>query len=343
VEPWSADEWDGEDQSRAQAWRAQWVDRRDALGQSQWPQVRRAEQVALGQGFVLTTAQARAAGVDRAMARSLIRRRLWSVPRYGTLAVVSVGPNRRARLALAATATALTRPGSVISLESAAILHGLPVRTDPPTPVLSIDPKTRPRAATSTVRMLGVTVEPADRIDWFGVPVTTVTRTVSDVSRHDRRGGLVVADAALTERLATLNELRAGTARCAHWAGARSAHWVVAHADRLAESPLESLTRACLLIGGLPKPQLQAVIQDADGNIGRVDMLWREQRVIVEVDGRLKYNRPRDIWNEKKRQDRLARAGYQVERVINDDVIADEARLVARVRRALVAGGWTST
>ncbi len=201
--------------------------------------------------------------------------------------------------------------------------------------MLSIDPITRPRAATSTVRVLGVTVESADWIDWFGVPVTTVARTVSDVSRQDRRGGLIMADAALAERLATLDELQTAVDRCARWAGARSAQWVLAHADRLAESPLESLTRACLLIGGLPAPQLQAVIRDGDGPIGRVDMLWREQRVIVEVDGRLKYNRPRDVWNEKKRQDRLARAGYRVERVINAEVVEDEARMVARVRRAL--------
>jgi very-short-patch-repair endonuclease len=336
--------WDGEDLSRAQAWRAQWADRRDALGRStvsSGPEVRRAERIALQQGFVLTTAQARDAGVDRALVRRLLRRREWSVPRHGTLAVVNVGADRRARITLAATAAALVRPGSVISHESAATLFGLPVRADPAVPVLSIAP--RSRASTPTVRLWNVTVPSTDRASWYGVPITTIARTVADIARQDRGGALVVADAALAERLVTIDDLQAAATLCARWPGGRSAQWVVAHADRLAESPLESLTRACLLIGGLPKPELQVRIRDADGLIGRVDLLWREQRVIVEADGELKYRGPRDLWNEKKRQDRLIRTRHQVERVTNDDIVGAEARLVARIRRALIEGGWTPT
>ncbi len=290
---------------------------------------------------MLTTTQARDAGVDRALVRRLLRRREWSVPRHGTLAVVNVGADRRARVALAAAAAALVRPGSVISHESAAILFGLPVRIDPFVPVLSVARRTR--ASTPTVQLWNITMASTDRTSWYGAPVTTIARAVADIARHDRGGALVVADAALAERLVTIDQLRAAAALCAGWPGGRSVQWVVAHADPLAESPLESLTRACLLIAGLPKPELQVRIRDADGLIGRVDLLWREQRVIVEADGELKYRAPRDLWNEKKRQDRLIRTRHQVERVTNDDIVGDEVRTIARIRRALVEGGWAPT
>src|SRR5450755_3991769 len=91
--------WAGERLSRAQAWRAEWAFRREALDDSLSPELRRAARVAVEQGFVITVAQARAAGVERAQVRRLVRLRDWSVQRRGTLAVVGVGTHRRSQAA----------------------------------------------------------------------------------------------------------------------------------------------------------------------------------------------------------------------------------------------------
>jgi very-short-patch-repair endonuclease len=178
---------------------------------------------------------------------------------------------------------------------------------------------------------------------WYGVALTSVARTVVDLARADRGAGLAAADAALAERLTSRDALRAAAARCSGWPGNASARWVADHADPLAESPLESLTRACLMTGGLPRPQLQAVIRDELGFVGRVDLLWPVHRVIVEADGRVKYQQPRDVWNEKRRQDRLVRLGYRVERVTWADVVDHPHRTVGWVRDALEAASRSTS
>jgi hypothetical protein len=87
--------------------------------------------LAAGQGFVLTAAQARTAGLSRQHARTLARRGTWIVPARGILAPVDVRDDdrhlaSRRRHALEAAAAALTHPDHVVSGRSAAVLHGLP-------------------------------------------------------------------------------------------------------------------------------------------------------------------------------------------------------------------------
>jgi very-short-patch-repair endonuclease len=88
---------------------------------------------------------------------------------------------------------------------------------------------------------------------------------------------------------------------------------------------------------GLPAPRPQARISDADGVIARVDLLFEEQRTILEVDGKLKYVDPDDdqvLWREKKREDRLREAGYEVVRVTWADLMYHPERVRARLLAA---------
>jgi hypothetical protein len=100
----------------------------------------------------------------------------------------------------------------------------------------------------------------------------------------------------------TPTELTETTRRGTGWPGARTAREVVGLASGLAESPLESLLRLCVVDAGLPQPQLQVPIDDpADGWWCRVDMLWPEQRVVLEADGKIKYTGA-ELWREKRRE-----------------------------------------
>ena len=106
-------------------------------------------------------------------------------------------------------------------------------------------------------------------------------------------------------------------------------------ADGRAESVLESLTRLCFIVHGLPAPQLQSWIY-ACGRRYRVDMFWPKARVIVEVDGLLKYRDRADaLVAEKRRQENLERAGHRVIRVLWDDVVNHPAETARRVATAL--------
>jgi hypothetical protein len=230
----------------------------------------------------------------------------------------------------------LVRPGSVVSHLSAAAVHGLPLLGDVRRPTLTAQPAER-TCARDHIRVHVAALAATEVEDWFGIAVTTVARTVVDVARS--RGvadGLVAADAALHERLLTQEALCAAANGVTGWPGAAAARRVAALAEPLTESPLESLTRLCLADGGLPAPEAQAWVAVADGRRYRVDLLWRERRVVLEADGRLKYEqRSSALWEEKRRQERIERAGYRVVRVNWADVVHRPAETVARIRTAL--------
>jgi very-short-patch-repair endonuclease len=72
----------------------------------------------------------------------------------------------------------------------------------------------------------------------------------------------------------------------------------------------------------------------ADGWWCRVDMLWPEQRVVLEADGKIKYANA-ELWREKRRQLRLERLGYRVVRAIWADVMVDPHPLMEHLRTYL--------
>jgi very-short-patch-repair endonuclease len=295
--------------------------------------------LAATQGYVLSRAQAMAAGVPPSTVRRLVRRGSWQRVRYGVLAIVGTDGGsglieQRRRHALDAAAGALIRPDHVVSARSAAVLHGLPVRRLPESAELTARPvRSGGRTAALLVREAAL---PARQVtDWFGVPTTSVARTVADLSRHDPRDGGMAADAALRESLTTRRELSGVIDGCAGWPGVRSARLIRDLADPRAESPLESLVRLEIRTSQLPPPDLQVEIRVA-GRTYRVDFLWRRQRLVLEADGRGKYTGD-ELWAEKRRELALTRAGYRVERVVWADLGRGWPAVAARLRSVLAA------
>jgi very-short-patch-repair endonuclease len=111
---------------------------------------------------------------------------------------------------------------------------------------------------------------------------------------------------------------------------------VVALADGRTQSPLESLTRLCLIDAGLSQLEPQSPIDTERGTYS-VDLLLLGTRVIVEADGRLKYRKDDALWREKLRQEAIERADYRVVRVTWDDVVRRPDETIRRVRNALSA------
>jgi hypothetical protein len=222
----------------------------------------------------------------------------------------------RRRCAVAASAAVLGRPGHVVSGRSAALLHGLPLFRLPPSPeVTDREQNGLGRRAMSHVH--GAAIADRDVGDWFGVPVLTVARTLVDLGRHDRRDAIMAVDAALREGLVGRDDIGTALEQAAGWPGVRQAREVLALGDPRAESPLESLARLVLRDDGFPPPDLQRWI-GAD----RVDMLFEPQRLVLEIDGLDKY-RLTTLGEEKKRERRLRRAGFRVERLTWDELTRD--------------------
>ncbi|WP_130386777.1 hypothetical protein [Kribbella sp. VKM Ac-2569] len=113
-------------------------------------------------------------------------------------------------------------------------------------------------------------------------------------------------------------------------------------ANPLSESVGESRFRVLLANHGLPTPELQVEIRDADGRlIGRVDFLLGGV-LIVEFDGAMKYgeNAADAVLAEKWREDRLRERGYGVARVGGGDLNHphETAERLWRALRAHAAG-----
>ena len=52
-----------------------------------------------------------------------------------------------------------------------------------------------------------------------------------------------------------------------------------------------------------------------------MDMCWPDRRLVVEADGRKKYQGAEDLWKEKRRQDRIESQGWTVLRVSYGDMM----------------------
>jgi hypothetical protein len=176
----------------------------------------------------------------------------------------------------------------------------------------------------------------------FGLPVTTAARTVLDLATSlTFPEGVVAADSALHQGLTTVAELWHVAGECRHRRGGDQAARVADFVDGLAESPLESLARVVFADGGLPPPKLQVPITSAERQfIGRVDFLWPEFKVVVEVDGAAKYDldpqRARtELWRDKA----LRRAGYEVIHFSWAEITRQPEQVIAAIWAALRARG----
>jgi len=206
--------------------------------------------------------------VDEAAVRRELRRGGWWLPRRGVIAVLP--RDRDVAAHLAATAAVRARRHHVISHRSAALLHGLELISAPRRPELSA-----PHGAYSHTSRDGhvrtAWLEPEDVDRWWGAPVVSVARTIVDLARTDAASGLVALDGALRDGVVDLVDVIAALDRAGPLPGTVTARAVLPHGSPLAESALESLTRWCLVSGGVPAPELQVVLVDPSAWIHRVN------------------------------------------------------------------------
>lgn len=271
----------------------------------------------------------------------LVRAGTWTRCRKGAFletASLPSDPYERDRtLAVArllAVARCTTTPHAFSHL-SAALLWGLPVVGADRR--VHLTQATRPSGthADDVVRHVGL---PDEVVRVAGLPVTSLARTAADCARTlPGPQALVVLDAAL----------RAGAARDAvgeilgdRRRGAARARAVLPWADDGAESAGESLARAALLAIGLPAPTTQLEVLTADGRIW-ADLGWEAWRLLVEYDGRSKYERGHaSLLREKRREDLVRDCGWRILRLTAADLrdpLLLRRRVVAQLPRHALA------
>jgi hypothetical protein len=148
---------------------------------------------------------------------------------------------------------------------------------------------------------------------------TTAARTVVDCSLTlPFDAAVVIADQALNKGSTTLPQLEAILKSLGRRKGVGQARRVLAAADPGAGSPGETLLRIILTQAGI-EVESQVELFDKLGQfLGRVDLVVKGFPVVIEFDGRAKYQLGGDIeqahWEEKCRHDDLENAGYIVRR-----------------------------
>lgn len=171
-----------------------------------------------------------------------------------------------------------------------------------------------------------------------GEPVTVPARTVVDTACIlPFEASVVIADGFLREGLVTPGGLLDMLESMRDCPGSRNAGRVVEFADGRSESVGESRARVVMDAAGLPRPELQVTLETGD----RADFLIAKYRTVVEFDGKQKYGRllgPGDdpaevVWREKRREDRLREAGYEVVRIVWSE-LTKVGLIGRRVRRA---------
>ena len=170
-----------------------------------------------------------------------------------------------------------------------------------------------------------------------GIPATSLPRTLVDlVARSSFGAGLVLVEAALRGDPTLTIELTRELSRRIPRRGAGNVRGVLAVADVLSESVLESHARALWISAGLPPPTQQAVIRREGRFVARVDFLWDDARLVVEVDGMGKYDDPNALRDEKRRQNELVALGYTVLRFTWSDILDRPDHVVAHIHRFMI-------
>jgi very-short-patch-repair endonuclease len=169
--------------------------------------------------------------------------------------------------------------------------------------------------------------------------VTTLERTVVDCAMMLRyRQALILVDHAL--RLGADPHLMHATAsNLAGRSGVRNLRRALANADIRSESAGETLTRELLVRLRLPMPEAQVEVQSRVGR-HRLDFAWREKKVALEFDGRVKYfdYKPTAevLFQERRREKALTEDGWLFVRVEWSDLFREHEfknRILAALRR----------
>ncbi|WP_404437811.1 hypothetical protein LG322_03115 [Microbacterium aerolatum] len=215
----------------------------------------------------------------------------------------------------------LTNPGSILCLESAAVLHGIPLFGEAKDIHVL-----HPGGATTTRNgdvCFHTSADAREIVRVGSALATSVPDTVSDLARVlSPAKALAAADAVISPVQGgafSIDDLRARGSFQQNRRGVRLREWVWEHADLRSESPGESVSRAVILWSGFEAPVLQRDFR-YEGAVDRTDFFFESCEAVGESDGWGKYDlsdpdaAEEHLRREKVREDRLRRHGHPMAR-----------------------------
>ena len=226
-------------------------------------------------------------------------------------------------------------PDAVMSHQSAALTWGF-IRSagDPRREAVDVSAPRRLNRRARIRTHFAPTLERQDRMFWDRIPITTPARTLRDLASVLSEDALrqAIRRAQVDKRtiLRDLDEHLVRMRPCAP--GARRLAAVLAEGPTPTRSELEDGMLALLARHGFPRPQVNVPLQ-LPGRQVEVDFLYPDRRLVLETDGDRFHGTRLAREADAARQADLETAGYRVVRLSYQQVIHDEQRTVARLRR----------
>lgn len=187
---------------------------------------------------------------------------------------------------------------------------------------------------------------PGQLLQSYGqVCVTSPLQTVLDIGRWEKLSDAVTAgDHCLREKIFTFQELDMILPQLKTFSGVGKLKNLIQLVHGASESPRESALRVAMWEQGFPAPDLQASIVNSAGQfLGRADMLFPEESVLVEYDGGAKYtgsfgqSTEKALREERRREKELFNLGTRMVRVTAETFT--DGRWSQYLRRELQLGG----
>ena len=303
------------------------------------------EAAATTQVGLVSTEQAREAGVQDRLAAALVARRVWHRltrgvldTRCGPLSAVRWDARRRR----AAWAALLAFGPDAVAVGACALaLHR----------IVGLPPTIAPQAAlpggSNRLTRDGVTVRQFDAgletVELEGRRVATVEWALAQaVPELPHPNGLAVLDSALRLRLSTERGLAHAHELARGRRGVAATHRLWELADGRSESAPESFGRLDCIDGGVPPDALQLPLDDSPYP-ERGDLAWHlggDRWLVAEVDGKEVHDVPDAAYADRSRQNGLVSTGrFTVLRFTGRDVYGEMSRTVRRTLRRLRGPG----
>ncbi|MFD2691490.1 hypothetical protein ACFS5L_42635 [Streptomyces phyllanthi] len=293
----------------------------------------------LALGGLLLTSWAVAEGWSRSSLFRRLREEGWATLGEGAWAEPGRASDLRTRL----RATQLAAPGLVVSHRAAAWLWRIEL--------LRVEAEfTDPDGLRKRkyVRVHRCAMRPEEIAVRDGLRVTSVDRTLADLLvTCPRDEALVAVESALAHRTVTdgesslrrapltrLDRVAASLAERSHGAARARRHLTLA--DPTSGSPAETMARLRMYDAGL-RPETQARVLTGGGRVLRVDFLFRERGVAVEIEGYAYHGRREDHRRDVARFNDLQQSPEVrvVLRFTAEEVFHSPETMLAAIRRAL--------
>ena len=226
-----------------------------------------------------------------------------------------------------AMAAVLAAPDAALSHYPAAVVHRVrPPREGPMHVTTPRDARSRPGLTIHRAHL-----HPSDVTRRSGIPITSPARTILDLAADSINDAERALNEARILRLVTDASLDAQFTRYPRHRGTAALR-KAAQTPGFTRSEGERRMFELIRRAGLPAPETNAHVEGYE-----VDLLWRAQKLIVEVDGYAFHSMRRSFEQDRRRDARLIAHGYRVVRVTWRQLTEEPEALVATLATALAA------